>query len=326
MALALSLHWDGLVGVVSRQLAEANDHVYVLAPFIQLDVLRDILPASKGATVVTSWRWDHLLNGVSSPELYQICRERDNVALYIHPSIHLKLYASDVTRRENTALFGSANVTRNGLEDFDGANRELLSRSTNLSIADRIQIQRVVAESILVDDQVYEQHKAWLADALLVAPPRTIDTVPPLIVEDEGSTYLVTNLPLSSTPSRLLALAQGDLTDVDWWEEDALVHDLALFGPSVNSGADAFMESMRDSFFESPFVRRIADNIDENGMYFGELKTWIQGNCEDVPTPRRRELTQTVQSLMQWFTELAPDCYEVVRPRHSECLRRKAKS
>lgn len=319
----MSLYWQGLKSEVRSLLAAADDHIYVLAPFIQLDTLSQILPARTGATIVTSWRPDHLLSGVASLSLFDICGIRESTALYIHPRIHLKLYARDITRSNNAALIGSANVTERGLGDGPDANAEILHQLAELSLNDRVAIQRLVAESTRVDSGLHQQYVDWLEEAQQLPPPIELDLLPPLPTNSAARKHLVTDLPLTDDPHRLWQLATGDSPTTEWWEEDALVHDLALYGGDPCNDEPAFLAATATRFFANSFVVEVLDAVGDDGLFFGAMKEWIQNNCDDVPTPNRRELTETVQALMRWVAALAPDRFEIIRPRHSECLRKR---
>ena len=318
----MSLFWQGLKSEVRSLLASADDHIYVLAPFIQLGTLEQILPATTGATIVTSWRPDHLLSGVASLSLFDICGVRESTALYIHPRIHVKLYATDITRSNNAALIGSANVTEPGLGDGPNANAEALNLVGELSLNDRIAIQRLVVESTRVDSELHQQYVDWLEEAQQLVPPINLALPPPVPERSATKKHLVTDLPLMDNPHRLWQLATGDASIIEWWEEDAMVHDLALYGGDPSCDESVFLVATATRFFANSFVAAVIDAVGDDGLFFGAMKEWIQNNCDDVPAPNRRELTETVRALMRWIAVLAPDRFEIIQPRHSECLRK----
>ena len=115
-----------------------------------------------------------------------------------------------------------------------------------------------------------------------------------------------------------------ELVDAEWWEDDAAVHDLALYGVDLGLDREAMLQQVRSGFKAHPFVAALLASVDERGMRFGAIKAWIQSNCEDVPAPRRRELTDTVQTLLEWINQLLPEDFELLRPRHSQLLRRRS--
>jgi len=318
----VKLLWRGLRGVLRKFLAGASDHVLVVAPFLQPDVLADVLPSRCPATVVTSWRCEHLRSGISSLDVYDVLSKRGDAALYIDSRLHMKVYARDLTRADNSVVVGSANVTRPGLDDGNDCNHEVLCQLDAIGVRDRAAIERVVLCSTLVDDAIYGEYRQWLVAVGEVEPPAV---PPPEPVPHAQERFLVTDLPLADHPSRLWQLLSG-VREKEWWEEDALVHDLALFAGDDVSSEEELLGHLRTSFFAQPFVRAFLATVDEEGVFFGRVKEWVQKTCEDVPTPRRRELTCTVQALLNWIVALAPETFEIARPRHSECLRRRVRA
>lgn len=318
----MTLVWEEVGEHIASFLETADDHVYVFAPFIQPEALQRILPASRSATVVTSWRADHVRSGASSLEVYELCRRHGRACLKIHPRLHLKVFGIDVSRDGGRIMIGSANVTDTALgwcDDDQQVNREVMVEGLPLSLLDRVSIERIIVEAQLVTEDLYERFRSWL-DEIGPSPASSLER-PPQPADPEQ--FLVTMLPLSDSPSRLYEIVSAQQRlELEWWEEDAAVHDLALYRPGVAS-RDGFTQDLKRAFFRQTFVAALTSELPDDGWFFGEIKEWIQTRCRDVPTPRRRELTQNVMVLLKWITELNPKEYEVVRPRHSECLRRR---
>ena len=83
-----------------------------------------------------------------------------------------------------------------------------------------------------------------------------------------------------------------------------------------------FRNQLSFSFFNQEFVKSFLKNLELNGeIYFGSAKEWIHKNCEDVPLPRRWEITKNIQILYRWIVDLGNGKFEVDRPNHSERLR-----
>ena len=315
----MTIYWTDLGHTVSAYLNKTEEHAYILAPFIQPFALEQIMPRRVALTLVTSWQEADLQSGASSLDTYPICEKRGNVAYYIHPHIHLKIYGRDLTQSGGSFLTGSANVTGKGLGLHTPVNREILVEVNTMSMSDRVQLQRVVAEGQLVDNTLYEAHREWLSQC---PPPPAHSQLSPPLPENPTPQFLITNLPLSSSPDRLLAVVWGHEGVTDRREEDAVIHDLALFSAALEPESIS-RESLASGFFSTPFVQEFLSQLDHEGMYFGEMKAWIQTNCDDVPAPRRKELTDHVRTLTRWIVDLAPRRFELVRPRHSQLLRRK---
>lgn len=311
------LRWHGIGAHMRDFLSVADAHVLVVAPYIQAPALDKLLARGIPTTVVTSWREDALISGASSLEAFTVCQKHSKAALYIHDDLHAKVYARDYSSDRAAALIGSANVSDRAMND---ESIELLGTVDPLQVPDQIELAQLINRSTHVTHAVYEAISEWLRAQLAATPVRPPFDPRPRI---ETVRYLTTDLPLSDSPSRLWQLANGKAEALAWWERDALVHDVALFGGEPTKPLNVFLDETRVRFFRHPFVAAFCSEVDSEGFYFGRVKEWLQSHCDDVPTPRRRELTFTVQALYRWIVDLAPERFEIVRPRHSECLRRR---
>ncbi len=314
----MELHWDHLLDLIGDYLNQASDHLYLMSPFISKGVLAHILPKTTSATIISSWNPNFLAQHPESLHIYNECLRRGNTALYINDKLHAKLYAYDLTKEKNGALVGSANLTRKALGIGVEPNYEVLCKLENINPRERIYFQRILSDSILVTDEIYETYRDWVeicieAEKFTGVPNVDLSTIKQL---------LVTDLPLTDSPSRLWNLKMGSV-EFEWWEEDAMIHDIAIFGGENAVSIEEFYGDLRNRFENQVFVTEFLKIITKKGIYFGRIKEWVQKKCHDVPTPKRRELTETVQSLLKWVVELFPDQYEIIRPHHSECLRLK---
>ena len=289
-----------------------------MSPFITKGVLSQVLPKNISATIITSWKPDFIIKTPEAIDVYQECKERTDTALYLNSRLHAKLYARDLTQKNNSAIIGSANLTRKGVGLDSKPNYEVLSKLENLSTKDRIYFQRILNNSTLVTDEICQKHKEWIKENATSGQTK----LEPILKHPPEKQYLVTDLPLTDSPSRLWDL-KSSFVEFNWWEEDSLIHDLSIFGGENATLKEQFFDEIREGFSKQAFLNEFLKNIDKEGMFFGRIKEWVQNSCQDVPKPKRRELTITVQALLKWITELYPKEYEVIRPKHSECLRSK---
>ena len=304
---AVSVHWQDLFHVAAEFIAEASAPVFLMAPFINPDILRTLLKKRPVAVVVTSWRKDHLLQGISSLETYLVARDA-GAKLLVNDRLHAKLITADF--RES--LIGSANITAAGLGTCPRPNLEAVVRVNQSTPELKALFCRILIDGRAIDDAVYLRYVEWL-NAQQVDD--TIDETdePPRI---ENDPFLIAQLPATRSPLALwteLNSSQG-LTD------DA-IHDLQLFGANPSTTREAFLASLRPALRSSPFVSRLIAAIPPDGLYFGAFKALVQRTCTDVPMPHRRDLTALVQNLYGWIVDVFPDAYEVARPNYSELLR-----
>lgn len=315
----VSLRWTGLRRLLQAYFTPSQGVAYVFSPFITPGLLSELLVAQgpRQAIVLTSWKPAHLLSGVSSLDTYSVCRIH-GWHLYTNDRLHMKLYSHDLA----DAWVGSANVTGAALDDDVASNHEVLCQ-TSLDRDDRVHIHRLLARSCLVDDGIHAAYQTWL-HVTGSAPSGT--TRRPVLPARETD-FLTTQLPHCVSPRRLWLLANQQLPPSDLAEAHAMEHDLALFDVVHTVPFGQYRSELATAFFKAPFVTALASDIDQEGLYFGRIKAWVQTRCTDVPTPFRRELTSVVQNLLRWFVELSPTEFAVDTPgRRSERLFRREDS
>ena len=117
------MHWDDLENKLSSFLHEDHDRpLYILSPFINTDYFEELMDNQREVHVITSWRKDHLLTGVSNINLYNIVKRNSSWKLYINDRLHAKVYC----RNFDQLLMGSANLTKKALMDTTKSNHEVL--------------------------------------------------------------------------------------------------------------------------------------------------------------------------------------------------------
>lgn len=290
---------------------------WVFSPFVTPGALERILaPRVGGAvTLVTSWQLENLVSGVASLEVYQICKA-NGWTLYIRDDLHAKFYSQDLRR----AWVGSANLTGKGLGLVVEGNRELLTHIEALSSEDRVWAFEIRAGARRVDDALFEAYSTWLDSQDVTVPPRLVGSPRNRIPEIEGR-FLTSQLPASTSPGRLWEIMTGVAEEVSGNELAAAEHDTGVFGVAPAADFEGFRIGLRKSVFQQPFMAALAAAIPKGGLRFGGVKEWVQRHCEDDPVPYRWELTPHVQSILAWLVQLAPDRFEIVRPRHSQVIR-----
>jgi hypothetical protein len=315
------MYWKNLYSILNEYLSmESKDGTYILCPFINPDIIQDMLSdkSDERVIIVTSWRKDHLLSGVSKLELYELVKENPKWQLYVNDNLHAKVYSLDL----ESGFLGSANLTYTGLMDDTKSNYEVLNYS-KFNHDDSVTITRIIQSSILIDDSKYSIYLDWLEqnkskyDLML---PR--DSV---IEQEARDWFKISSLPASISPSRIWDIKVNNAEpELDWGEDKAAEHDLELFEIKIEDCHDLnqFKQELAIKVSSHPFISSFTEAIDLQGMYFGRAKEWIQYNCTDDPVPYRRELTDYTDSLFNWLAELFPEDYIVERPNYSQLIRK----
>lgn len=313
------MHWDGLEGRFEDLiLGDKAMPLLILSPFITTTYLLELLNGHTEVHIVTSWRKEHLLAGVSSLDLYEAVRQREGWTLYINDRLHAKVYC----RNFETVLVGSANLTRNGLGDHEGSNIELLVEQPCDDETER-QLREILRTSMVMNDADFETYCTWYEDASTSVEPMETGSV--ITHNPERAMFLVSQLPASASPKRLWELlATSAPPQGDWLELEAAHHDTKTFGLErmALESYDEHLEALRDRMLHQSFFHAFSREIDTTGLHFGAAKQWILDRCIDDPVPYRSELTRVVQHLFSWTVELYPNEFEIVQPRHSQLLRR----
>lgn len=302
------VHWEDLFEVAASFIEQAEAPVILMTPFISPDVLTRLLTGRNVAVVVTSWRKDHLLQGVSSLATYPVTRSA-GTKLLVNDRLHAKLITADF----KDSLIGSANMTAARLGTCARPNLEAVVRVRQATPELKALFCRILIDARAIDDAVYARYVEWLRDAVTTREEDNIAD-PPRI---ESDPFLTSQLPATQSPMVLWT----ELTSAQALSDDA-IHDAQLFAVPANEARDAFLRSLRPALRANAFIASLLNAVSRNGLYFGAFKTLVQRTCTDVLLPHHRELTSLVQNLYAWITEVFSDEFEVVQPHYSQLLRR----
>lgn len=298
--------------------SKKDQRVLFFVPYIKTDVLSKLIeniPNPK--TIITSWKPDDILSGSSELSLYPYCKEND-IILYINNKVHLKVYSINL----ESAIIGSGNISNNGLLPM--GNFEIAELVEKLDFTDRLYLERIKSESILVDDHFYDQYKKWY-DLQKLEPKKEIK-LEDVIILPKKDHFLISALPMTEHIQDLitgyLRISNGATPSTDPIKASCILHDLANYGIPMGLSLYDFEMSLKSQFFSHPFIVKI-DSFINPDAHFGSIKEWVQKNCTDVPIPSRREITGNVQVLLEWFQKLGDGKYVIDVPgRHSQRIRR----
>lgn len=302
---------SNLFETISGYFNQSSDSVYIISPFISENLLCSLLSEIKGKKIIiiTSWRKDYLLTGVSSLGLFKKC-QLNNWTLYVNDNIHAKLYICDL----KSAYVGSANCTEHGLLDKINSNLECTTFVNELSFTDRSQISKIILSSVLVTDDIYNTYLEWMKNKTIKSP---------LPIDDIylNSKFFTSQLPATKSPEELWQMYQNPLNFNEESQRRA-EHDMALFIESdgINS-FEELVKTSKNNITSNTFIKSFLNNFDKE-VYFGEATAWIHSNCEDDPAPYRKDVKQLVSNLFNWVCTLY-DEYEITIPgKKSQCLKK----
>ena len=313
------MHWEALDIKFRSFLSEDHDRpLYILAPFITTSYLEELFSAQREVHIVTSWRKDHLIAGVSNIDLYEVVKQNKSWKLYINDRLHAKVYC----RNFKSLMVGSANLSKKAFMDTERSNHEVLVQ-LDCTRHDTQHICDIMASSVVMNDEIYSRYESWFNEQEVHSEPMNTGSV--VVLESSNDLFLVSQLPASTSPSRLWEIVSGQvLPDEAWDETVAAEHDLSNLGLRFTDFDDYsdFKKRLIALMSSQAFFSAFMDEITAEGMRFGYAKQWIQQNCIDDPVPYRKELTRTVQNIFSWIVELFPKEIEIVQPNYSQIIRR----
>jgi len=291
------------------------NNIEIFCPFITCKVVEKIIEKSANISrIITRWRLSDFQQGYADLELYNLCQE-NRINLYINPRVHLKA----TIRNRINVFVSSANLTNSGLNfvSEDSHNYELSSIINVNGIQDLIYFEKIVQDSIYVNEEVFKIIKKGVEDL-----ENNIITEPEDVSFMADNAYYISQLPQSATPSLLYEYYNDSVEKYLREDYDCAIHDLSIYNVSEGLTYHKFKDELAESFFNHPFISGLIGEVKKDGyIYFGRVKLWIQNNCLDVPVPNRRELTENTQVLYKWIEELGEGKYEVDRPNHSQRIK-----
>ncbi|MFD2891188.1 hypothetical protein ACFS5J_04080 [Flavobacterium chuncheonense] len=275
-----------------------SESITLFSAYIKLQELKAINHLERIKQIVVRWEIEDLCKGVSDLELYKYCLD-NNIALYRNTRLHMKAFWNN----EDKVLFGSANVTGKGVGEAANCNFELNGLAEGIKIEDLYYLNKVIASSEYVDNELYGKIK------------EVVDkTVQPIIEFPELTTkkgtvdhFLMSQLPMCKSPDDLYDIARKD-DEYDTFEQNCAAHDLAIYNINPLIEYPLFKEELKAKFNSHPFILALKEYIkaqEFSSLRYGGVVDWIQINTTTVPTPQRWEIKkeEIVNNLYNWICE-----------------------
>lgn len=292
---------------------ENNETITLFSAYIRTEQLKKINQSKNIKQIVVRWEVSDICFGASDLELYYYCRE-NHIKLFRNTKIHLKAFWNN----KRSILFGSANVTKNGIGE--GGNLELNGIQEHISSSDIMYFNEILDASAYVTDELFNEIKKKV-DENKDKIPRIHDVVHQ---KTETDSFLLSQLPMSLNISNLYdAYMNSDSLS----EEDlnCLIHDLVLYKVSNNLTEEIFYSTFKRNFNAHPFIvklKKVIKSDARKSLSYGSVVRWIQNNTTTVPTPRSWELKeeQIINILYEWICFFDKDFMVEVPGRKSEVI------
>jgi hypothetical protein len=299
-----------------------NEEVTLFSAYIKTEQLRKINESKSIKLIVVRWEVGDICFGASDLEsLYDYC-VGNKIKLFRNNKIHLKAFWDN----NNSVLFGSANVTYNGIGE--GVNLELNGLQENISFNDKKYFNEIIKKSNYVTKELFLEIKQKVDEqkskvVKIEDLPSEIEDFP--FIEAVDDSFLISQLPMSFNIFNLYeSYLKPELLSEE--DENCLAHDLVLYDISNNLQKDEFYSILKENFNKNSFVIALKDYIKEQktqSLRYGRggVVDWIQAKTTTVPTPRSWELKeeQIVNILYEWICYFDDDYYWE-RPNHSQVI------
>ena len=309
------LVWTPTYEYVATKIQEKKKLQFVIAPFIKREALQKLIePCEDTSQLKVIVRWDtaDIVNQVSDLEIYEDLKEQ-GIPLYRHSCIHLKMLVFD----QNWAFHTSGNITKRGLGLVANPNIEV-GAQIRLEAKDWVEIQKLLENSIRIDDEIYKKFVKYKEDNYKKSEP-----LPQLEIElDSAKEFSKLSLPAIQSPNKLYEIYQSpeNFKDVENLYA-AFVHDLVLYNVPTSITRDAFFKKLGENFKTHSFIQKIVSHIKEKGSArFGQVNGWITEMCSDKPTPYKWELKSNTNKLYDWLDYFFEEIHWDVPGKHSQVI------
>ncbi|MBT3761272.1 MAG: hypothetical protein HOF89_01625 [Candidatus Nitrosopelagicus sp.] len=299
--------------------ADSTKEIFLFAPYIKAKTLSKLVDGLDNITIVTTWHIRDLVGPRTSSDLdvYPLCK-KNNYKLYVNNGIHLKVYSVGL----ESAIVTSGNISHGGLE---GGNEECGAFVDELSMSDKLFLEKIKANATYIDDDEYQKHLELVEEKKKNIPEEI--ELEDLIIPTKEEHFFKSSLPMTRSVDDLIKgyakLSMGFEASDDKETKDCIIHDLAIYNlEELGLPQDEFVAKLKIQFFSHPFIKKIEEFINPEA-YWGRVREWVQQNCKDDPIPRRWELTENTQTLYDWLVNLGDGKYIVDVPgARSERIRR----
>ena len=294
----------------SNSLSRCKDELIICSGFITKVGLNWVLEKIKDkklkCKIYCRWNNEDLISGASSLEAYKICKNQ-GWNFYILERLHAKFFLID----KKDLIVGSANLTGKGLSLIPMSNKEF-GIAVDATDFDLDNIDLILNESVIVNDEIYNQYKKWYEKNKNFKPikyPELPDELKNLVRINLKKIW-VSELPWS-TPQSLIENLNSS--------EESIRHDRKMLNIDKKEDIKTAFEKSR--IFQW-FKRKLNENEDKT-MFFGDLTEQIHNSLFDDPKPYRKEVKSLQVNLYEYIKYCKFEYLLVDRPDHSERIQLK---
>lgn len=312
---------------IRNYLKKSNEDelLFLFVPYIKTKILEKLIDGLQNPiTIITNWDEQNLLQKSSELELYPFCK-KNNITLYSHDKIHLKVYSINL----ESAIIGSANISTNGL--MDEKRYEACTFLEKLSMEDRLYLEKIKSEALWINDDIYKQYKDWY-DQHKKPEEVKVEKLKIITKDDFSITALPRTKDISDLVEGYQKISKGLSRSLDDNIKNDITHDISNFHIQLGLSKTEFLQQLKNQFFSHPFILKIDEILEKNDgeIFYGSLRKELEQRIiTDVPPPERRDVDECLGTVYDWFRDLGEGKYGWDRPKgrkHSQRLWKKLKN
>jgi hypothetical protein len=306
---SIGLITDDIGSSLSRLVAQAADHVTLIAPFITQGALERLVARvdpSIPLSVFTRWRLDEILAGLSDLRILDTVRARTGSRLLLHPRLHAKVILID----DYVAVLGSSNITDSALAFRDPPNLEIMVELRPVPNRLFLFIRHLERTSVPATDELCLQ----IEDAVRSAPPMPaypkVDFAAPKVIE------VPPLFPSFRCPDRLYEGYLSVRTFRDLETRAAILDDLEVLALPEGLTEKDFEEKVAAILLALPVIAAF-DEFVARPRFFGEMTEWL-GTRAEFAGQNAEQRKRYLQTLIRWLKRFLPARYRLEEPGYSE--------
>lgn len=294
---------------LSRLVAQATNHITLIAPFITQGALERLIAEADPSiplSVFTRWRLDEIVAGVSDLRVLDTVRARTGSRLLLHPRLHATVILID----DSAAVLGSSNITDSALAFRDPPNVEIMAELRPVPTRLFLFIRHLERTSVPATDEL----RCQLEDAVRSAPPM------PAYPEVESAVPKAVDVarlfPSFRSPDLLYEAYLSLRTFRDAETRAAILDDLEVLSLPEGLTEKDFAEQVAAALMTLPVIAAF-DEFVARPRFFGEMVEWL-GSREECAGEDAEQRKRYLQTLIRWLRHFLPTRYRLEEPGYSE--------
>ena len=225
---------------VKTIIENASSEILLVSPFINLDLLENLLKSVNGdlsVTLVTRFQVLDLLGGFNDLGVYDFFMKQKNMNLRLLHSLHAKYYRGD-----SNVILGSGNLTNSGLSRFGNGNAEVMLKMDSSTRGIHEFEENLIQQSMVPTEQQIDELRVHLSELQKTTKE---DRILIKIARDNLQSKTPTWVPQCEMPNSLYEVYGNRVSEIDIEIVNQARSDLSYLALPVGLKQDSFNSNVR---------------------------------------------------------------------------------